>query len=137
MFYLLGHSISLVPFHSKRKLSRRINVTDQKKIKTYLVLHVKCLIFFSPRFRPNLDRLNRLHESPQYQISQKSVQWGSQLMHADRRTDMTEVTVPFSRLMQRHPTFRPKYLQNFGPNIFKSSVQISSNFRSNIFKISV
>ena len=35
------------------------------------------------------------HSSSQYQISQKSVQWGVALIHADTRTDTTKVTDPF------------------------------------------
>ena len=67
--------------------------------------------FFTPRFRQNLDCLNRFHKSPQYQISQQSPSWCTRT--DGRKWQMYQS--PFLRLIRTRPTFRPKYLQNFAP----------------------
>jgi hypothetical protein len=76
---------SLVPFQSNRVLSWLFNVCGNNKL--YLSLTVKFQIFL-PDFNQICIFVINFHESPQYQISRKSVQWEKQwYMLTDRQTD--------------------------------------------------
>ena len=68
----LGVPNSLIPFHLRTTLLWWFNVTRNSK--TYLGLHVR-----SPIFLSNFNQISILstdfHKHPQYQISQKCIQW--------------------------------------------------------------
>jgi hypothetical protein len=64
----------------------------------YLGRHVKCTIFLSD-FNLTWVPSKEFCKSPQYEISQKSVQFSAALMLADRHNEYNK---PFSRLARTH-----------------------------------
>ena len=72
--YLIScpNGLSNLPFLLKRLLLWRFNVAGNSEM--YLGLHVKCLIFLID-LNQVLSVSTYFHESHQYQISQKFVQW--------------------------------------------------------------
>ena len=66
----------------------------------YIGLHVNTIILV--RFELNFNRLDRVFKNTQISNFMKILPIGAQLLHADRRTDMTKLIVAFCSFVNIH-----------------------------------